>query len=68
MNNPGRDRYCQRCGLMQALWNNDAPRPCTRCGGTNFDAQPKKHSINKYELTDADRDFLRCQRIDPEGD
>lgn len=63
-----RTRYCQRCGLPQVLgtWL-DVPVPCTQCGGTNYDRQPKVHALPRgYELTDADATFLRCQRIDPE--
>lgn len=63
-----RTRYCQRCGHPQTLANIDSPNPCRQCGGTNFADHPKPHAwhYGVYSLTQADRDFLRCQKIDPE--
>lgn len=63
-----RFRYCQRCYSQQMLSEHDAPRPCHKCGGVQFDARPPKHTRGFYELTDADRVFLRVQGIHPEGD
>lgn len=63
-----RTRYCQRCFSKQVLVEIDNPRPCARCGGVNFDAQPPRHHKLHMELTTADKNFLRANRIDPEED
>ncbi len=60
-------RYCLRCGRMVAVDSIERVAPCLGCGGTNFSAEPKKHTlIRGWELTDQDRDFLRCQGIQPD--
>lgn len=56
----------------------DQPHPCRRCGGTNFDQQPRLHSAKHfYELATwpvgrgwhgvaDDATFLRINGINPE--
>ncbi len=52
---------------MVAVDSIERVAPCLGCGGTNFSAEPKKHTlIRGWELTDQDRDFLRCQGIQPD--
>lgn len=72
-----RTRFCQRCAAPQTLANSDLPNPCARCGGTNFDFQPKRHAAGGSALVAwfkpslgiaSDHDFLRVQGIDPEND
>lgn len=61
-------RYCQRCGKPKAVFELGTLITCSECKGTDFAVEPKKHASYKYSLTDADRDFLRTNRIDPEDD
>lgn len=76
-----RTRYCQRCRKVQVLRDNAPARPCDECGGTNFDVSPPSYlqrlaafsapfekRAAAYTLTPEDRDFLRCNRIDPQED
>mgnify|MGYP001576366042 CR=1 FL=1 len=43
------------------------PRPCYACGGVNFTAtEETRVRHGRYELTEADRVFLRVQGIDPD--